>query len=144
MDAFGVRQWIATRRTTPPAQPTPLPAGPRVEVTQRMRFEAAHHLPNRTGEQAIVHGHTWLVDVTVAGIGDDGDILDAGLIAGHFRRMLAPLLDHADLNTTLPEDCQPPSAYSIGLFIMGSYIDHGFPVVRVSVHESDAAATILA
>jgi 6-pyruvoyl-tetrahydropterin synthase len=146
MDAFGIRQWIATRRE-PPARMVNAPpptGGPRVEITQRLRFEAAHRLPDQTGHQAITHGHSWLVDVTVAGIQDDGAMLDGQLLSQHFRMHLAPLLDHADLNTTLPDDCQPPTGANVALYIMGSYLDHGFHVIRVSVHEGGLAATILA
>lgn len=42
------------------------------EITVKRRFSAAHRLEGHAGQCASLHGHTWTVEVTVAGRRLDG------------------------------------------------------------------------
>lgn len=42
------------------------------EITVKRRFSAAHRLEGYSGQCAALHGHTWTVEVTVAGDRIDG------------------------------------------------------------------------
>lgn len=124
----------------------------RVEVSRRVRFEAAHYLPAHAGACQRIHGHSWSAEVVVAGEIEQtpwqpeaGMVMDMGRIAEHFTSELEPLLDHQMLNQTLPRAYQPPSTENVARFLLDSYRDAGFPVVRVTVRETEnQTATVTA
>lgn len=121
-----------------------------VEVTRRVRWEAAHYLPDHDGECRHVHGHSWIAEVTVIGQlqakgPEKGMVCDMGGIARHFKSVLEVQLDHRTLNDTLPAEYQPPTTENVARYIMGSYLGFGFPVCRVTVRETEnQAATVTA
>lgn len=65
----------------------------------RFGFEAAHRLPLLGGKCANIHGHSWTVEVTVAGElnRDLGIIADAGALKQRLRDWIDANLDHACL-----------------------------------------------
>jgi 6-pyruvoyltetrahydropterin/6-carboxytetrahydropterin synthase len=74
-------------------------------VTKRFRFEAAHHLPGHTGKCARVHGHSYLLEVTlrgpikdVPGVSDHGMVMDFGDLKQIVQETVISKLDHQDLN----------------------------------------------
>lgn len=121
-----------------------------VEVTRRIRFEAAHYLPNHDGECRYTHGHSWNALITVAGRlqtngPHEGMVCDMGKIAEYFKTVLEVQLDHRMLNDTLPAAYQPPTTENVARFLMASYLGAGFPVVRVTVRETEnQTATVTA
>ena len=114
-----------------------------VEVTRRIRWEAAHYLPNHDGPCARMHGHSWSAEVVVQGDVDtsegptQGMVIDMGALAAHFRDRLEPLLDHQCLNDTIPASYYPPSTENVAAWILHHYRVAGFPVVRVTVRETE-------
>lgn len=44
-----------------------MPASPYTEITKRYEFEAAHWLPYHDGKCRKLHGHTWVLEITVRG-----------------------------------------------------------------------------
>lgn len=115
---------------------------PPVEITRRLRFEAAHHLPGHPGECAHVHGHSWQAWVTVRGQqqaeGDEaGMVLEMGRLADYFRSDVEPGLDHRHLNDTLPDEFLPPTTENVARFLLAVFRGAGFPVVRVTVRETE-------
>lgn len=71
------------------------------EISQRFYFEAAHTLDravDAAGSRRI-HGHTYLAEVTVAGLPDpvSGMVVDLGLLRRHIQKM-RDVLDHAMLD----------------------------------------------
>ena len=75
-----------------------------MRISKTFTFEAAHHLPNvHEGHQcARVHGHSYVVDVEVAGPIDPhaGWVIDYGDISAAWK-LAGAHLDHRDLNTIL-------------------------------------------
>lgn len=122
----------------------------RIEVTRRVRWEAAHFLPHYQGDCSRMHGHSWSAEITVAGELDklgseEGMVMDMGLIARHFKTVLEVQLDHSCLNDALPRRFQPPSTENVARFLMASYTGAGFPVCRVTVRETEnQTATVFA
>lgn len=122
----------------------------KIEVTRRVCFAAAHHLPSYVGDCAIVHGHNWEAEITVAGGlhfdgPEQGMVMDMARIKRHFSTHLEMMLDHADLNKTLPPEFQPPTTENVARYLMASYLGFGFPVVRITVRETEnQTATVTA
>jgi 6-pyruvoyltetrahydropterin/6-carboxytetrahydropterin synthase len=90
------------------------------EVCTEASFSAAHHLRDYDGPCENVHGHNWLVKVTVrcrelneAGIGVDFRTLKAALSA------ILSELDHTYLNQVLGETGLNPSSENIARHIYG-------------------------
>lgn len=79
-------------------------------------FDAAHQLPNHNGKCARLHGHTYLVTLTLAGdiseeagASDEGMVCDYGVLDGLWAEHLEPLLDHQFLNETIGDECGGPT-----------------------------------
>ena len=74
----------------------------RVELTKSYTFEAAHRLPMVPADHkcARMHGHSFRVDVTVAGEVDEraGWLVDFGDITALVEPLLGSELDHHTLN----------------------------------------------
>lgn len=114
----------------------------RAEVTRRVRFEAAHFLPNHQGECRKLHGHSWQAWVTVEGeIEHDGMVVDMGHLASFFRDDLEPELDHAVLNELgafAPSGkYAPPSTENVARYLLDAFLEAGFPVECVTVQETE-------
>lgn len=122
----------------------------RAEVTRRVRFEAAHHLPDHKGQCQYVHGHSWVAWIVCAGeIRSDGMVVDMGHVAAHFADEIEPQLDHAVLNGVdhLRPGARfhPPSTENVARYLLDAYLKAGFPVVRVTVQETEnQTATVFA
>lgn len=115
------------------------------EVTIRSRFSAAHRLLNYGGKCEALHGHNWIVEVTVQGsrLDDTGLLLDFKVL----KRWVAEVLD--ELDHTLLNDHQAfreenPSSERIARFVheaIGRKVtDPGISIAWVRVWESDDSA----
>lgn len=119
------------------------------QVTRRLRFEAAHYLPEHDGQCAQMHGHSWTAEVTLEGEVQTGGVkngmvVDMGNVAAFFTEALEPHLDHRCLNDTLPDAYLPPSTENVARYLLDMYAEGGFPVVRVVVRETEnQTATVL-
>lgn len=69
-------------------------------LTKRLKFEAAHFIPDYPGKCARMHGHTYMVDVEVSG--EDLDALGILLDFGQLKQLEELLPDHSVLNESLP------------------------------------------
>ncbi len=117
------------------------------DVTVETHFSAAHALRGYPGDCARLHGHNWIVRITVrcreldgAGIG-----IDFRVIKGQVREVLRGL-DHRDLNEIGPFRSVNPSAENIARYLyqeIGRCIDTaGVRVSKIRVSETpDAVAS---
>jgi 6-pyruvoyltetrahydropterin/6-carboxytetrahydropterin synthase len=122
---------------------------PTFEVTRRVRFEAAHYLPDDPGKCGRVHGHSWQAWITVAGPPqpggpEEGMVVEMGRVAALFRDHLEPGLDHQLLNETLPPEYLPPTTENVAAYLLDRYRLAGFPVVRVRVAETENQSATVA
>jgi 6-pyruvoyltetrahydropterin/6-carboxytetrahydropterin synthase len=88
-----------------------------VELTRRVRFEAAHRYRRPEWDdakneavfgdcaRAEHHGHHYICDVTVSGAVDEttGMIVDLRSLDGALRTQVVERFDHATLNVVVPE-----------------------------------------
>lgn len=71
-------------------------------VTRTFTFEAAHQLPWHQGKCRNLHGHSYRLEVTVAGpIGDQGIVVDFADIKRVVERDVVDVFDHRYLNDLL-------------------------------------------
>jgi 6-pyruvoyltetrahydropterin/6-carboxytetrahydropterin synthase len=92
----------STRAVTvvPASSPVPRPAQTR--LTCSFTFEAAHRLPWHPGKCAGLHGHSYRLDVTVAGpLDDNGIVMDFDDLHAIVHRQVIDQWDHSDLNLVL-------------------------------------------
>lgn len=78
------------------------------EITKEYRFEASHILPWHTGKCGRLHGHSYILQVTVEGPlkPDNGDpdagmVMDFADISTVVKPLIASKLDHHHLNDSL-------------------------------------------
>lgn len=77
---------------------------PLFKLTKRARFEASHVLPSHDGKCSRLHGHSWSVEVEVAGdmlYGGGpqiGMLHDFGRIGEPLKKLVEGRLDHYHLN----------------------------------------------
>lgn len=74
-------------------------------LTKQFRFEAAHQLPNHRGKCARLHGHSYLLEVSVRGLvhparggSDDGMVIDLDEIKHVVQTAVISQVDHYNLN----------------------------------------------
>lgn len=85
-----------------------------MRVTKRFRFDAAHHLPGYEGKCARVHGHGYVLEISVEGpVGADGFVMDFYDLKSVVNEQVVDRLDHRDLNDIHPY----PTAENIALWI---------------------------
>jgi 6-pyruvoyltetrahydropterin/6-carboxytetrahydropterin synthase len=77
-------------------------AAPRTSVTCSFTFEAAHRLAWHPGKCRNLHGHSYRLEVTVAGpLDDNGVVVDFDLLREIVEREVIGQWDHRDLNQVL-------------------------------------------
>jgi len=73
-------------------------------VSKDFKFDAAHNIVNYLGSCEKLHGHTYRLRVTLSGTpGEDGMILDFGILKRIVHEKVLDLLDHSYLNEILPQ-----------------------------------------
>jgi 6-pyruvoyltetrahydropterin/6-carboxytetrahydropterin synthase len=100
-------------------------------LTKRLKFEAAHRIPGHPGKCDRLHGHTYFVDVEVAG--SDLDALGILVDFNALKALEALLPDHTYLNEELPGVQSTAEGLSRHFFQV--FRDRIPQVVAVTVHE---------
>jgi 6-pyruvoyltetrahydropterin/6-carboxytetrahydropterin synthase len=74
-------------------------------LTKQFRFEAAHQLPNHRGKCARLHGHSYMLEVSLRGPvkaergeSDDGMVVDLDVIKEVVQAAVISRVDHFNLN----------------------------------------------
>jgi len=87
-----------------------------LRVTKTFEFHAAHSLPDYEGACANLHGHTYVLEVALQGpVGEDGFVVDFGVMKSRIEMKVIDHLDHRFLNEILPN----PTAENLVLWIVG-------------------------
>ncbi len=115
-----------------------------MQIKKQFRFEAAHVLPNHPGKCAQLHGHSYRLDVTLAGPLQEtgsaaGMVVDFDVLAAAVRPLVIDRLDHSSLNDVMPN----PTAEHIALWIW-SELEAALPqLFEITVWETaTACATV--
>ena len=117
------------------------------EIDIQREFSAAHQLKGYNGDCSALHGHNWLVQVTVS-----SPILDDIGIAVDFRALKKELdiiiaeLDHTNLNTIPPFIQKNPTSEQLAKFIFDklseSLNDGTINVAKIRVCESPGSGAV--
>lgn len=106
-------------------------------------FQAAHRLPDHPGKCSRLHGHTYRVEVCVAGekLGGGEMLMDLGELKQTVSQALAPL-DHSFLNEVPELQGQIPTAENLCRYlyrVVQAEIPTHVLVEEVRVWESETA-----
>ncbi len=105
-----------------------------MEITKRVTFEAAHRLPtpDAPGEYGRLHGHSFVLEVTLRGAPDSvrGWVHDLGEIKAALDDVKAKL-DHAYLNDL--EGLERPTLERVCAWIAGKLAPRFATLSRVTV-----------
>jgi len=83
-------------------------------VSKKVRFDAAHFLPNYIGKCQNLHGHSWSIEIAVEGPVDEhsGMVVDFTILST-FLKGICNTFDHTLLNGKIPN----PTAENIVKYI---------------------------
>lgn len=121
------------------------------ELTVVTDFAAAHHIPGHPAECRRLHGHTWKVEVTVAGTAqsETGMVVDFKTLKETVRSIVKKM-DHSYLNELAPfagpDPLHSPTAENIARHVFYSVaqqlssIGPGLTMRAVRIWESSSAA----
>ena len=85
-----------------------------MRVSKVFSFDSAHFLPSYHGKCETLHGHTYRLVVTVAGVPDaEGMVIDCILLNKIVQEEVLSVLDHSLLNDILPQ----PTAENIAKWV---------------------------
>ena len=83
-----------------------------LSVTKKFRFEAAHQLPKYKGVCSELHGHSYVLEVTVGlngevdaigeALDEQGMIMDFAVLKSIVQKVIVNRVDHTFLNESLP------------------------------------------
>lgn len=73
-----------------------------MELTKSFRFEASHVLPKHPGKCSRLHGHSWVLHVSVSGPINPhtGFVMDFAEVSERWKRWIEQNLDHRHLGTS--------------------------------------------
>ena len=106
-------------------------------ITISMTFAAAHQLPEHQGKCARLHGHTYGLEVTVAGAPQEsgpaaGMVMDFAELRERVSRLIVDRLDHQLLNELFE---QVPTTEAVAAWTFERLREDGLLVVRVRLAE---------
>lgn len=70
-----------------------------IEISKTFNFEASHVLPKHPGKCSRLHGHSWVLKVTIEGAVDPetGFVMDYGDLKEVVQKKIIELVDHQHL-----------------------------------------------
>lgn len=121
-------------------------AGGHYEMTIKDHFDASHALPGYDGPCQYLHGHTWEIEVTVAGehLDSVGILYDFKALKGDLHGVLDNF-DHRHINDAPPFDIINPTAENLAriiFFEVEKTLPSGISLQQVVVWESPAAKVV--
>ncbi|PKR85690.1 6-carboxytetrahydropterin synthase QueD [Heyndrickxia camelliae] len=105
--------------------PQPAPHPYRFELNKDMNFSTAHFIPNeKAGKCSFTHGHTYFVNLTIAG--DDLDEMGMLVNFSDLKKLVHGRYDHKLLNDFPEFEKLPPSTEAVAQTIyelVANYLD---------------------
>jgi len=102
-------------------------------VTRAFSFEAAHQLDWHSGACKNLHGHSYRLEVTVAGdLDDNGIVIDFADLSDVVQQTVLDVYDHTYLNDLLPN----PTAELIAADIWDRLTSAGMAPARIVLWET--------
>lgn len=112
-------------------------------LTKRFRFEASHQLMHHDGKCANLHGHSWVLSITVKGyhlevVGPKKNMMiDYGTISEIVKPYVQEFLDHHHLNEKFSTDS--PTSEFLAWQIYHALSEKIPGLHRVGIQETDTA-----
>jgi 6-pyruvoyltetrahydropterin/6-carboxytetrahydropterin synthase len=115
-----------------------------VQIRKTFRFEAAHVLPHHPGKCARPHGHSYRVEVALAGPLQasgpaQGMVLDFDDLAAVVEPYVIEKLDHRSLNELM----ENPTAEHIAVWIWNALAPHLESLHEIVVWETATACAVV-
>lgn len=106
----------------------------KTRVTRNFSFEAAHQLDWHSGACKNLHGHSYRLEVTVAGtLDDNGIVIDFADLSAIVQHAVLDDFDHTYLNDLLPN----PTAELIAQDIWNRLVSAGAAPHRIVLWETE-------
>ena len=110
----------------------------KITITIATTFAAAHRLPDHEGKCQRLHGHTYGLEVTMAGTPQQsgpaaGMVMDFAELRKRVGDLIVEKLDHQLLNELFDV---VPTTEAVAAWIFETLRTDGLPVVRVRLSES--------
>jgi 6-pyruvoyltetrahydropterin/6-carboxytetrahydropterin synthase len=108
----------------------------KIYLTRSFHFDAAHKVVDYNGKCENLHGHTYLLKVTISGeLKENGMVLDFATLKKKVKELIDKKLDHKYLN----EEFDNPTTENVAIFIFNSlekvFKTYGCLVYEVSLSE---------
>ena len=106
-------------------------------VTKSFSFDSAHQLPWHPGKCRNLHGHTYRLDVSIAGpLNESGIVVDFDDISSVVKRSIIERFDHQLLNDHFPN----PTAEIVALEFSKLLEAEGLEVQRLTLWETPTSS----
>lgn len=110
----------------------------KTSITKIFTFESAHSLPEHDGKCKNLHGHSYILEVTVGGEiikegPKQGMIMDFADISGVVKREILDVWDHQFLNDILPFTT---TAESLAEECFKKLTTAGLPIEKIRLYET--------
>jgi len=116
----------------------------RFQIAVTRRFSAAHQLRLYDGSLEEIHGHNWVVEVTVGApkLDSIGVVMDFHELEAQLDRLISPFHNH-HLNNTPPFDGLNPTTELIAQYVGdGLKLPQSVALVQVKVWETPDDAAV--
>jgi 6-pyruvoyltetrahydropterin/6-carboxytetrahydropterin synthase len=105
-----------------------------LRVTSSFRFEAAHFLPQHPGKCKELHGHSYKLEVTIAGeVNESGMVMDFSEIQAIVDESIIQRWDHKLLNDSIDN----PTAENIALICVELLRSRNLPLSSIKLWETE-------
>jgi len=107
-------------------------------ITKRFTFESAHSIPHHTGKCKNLHGHSYVLEVTVSGEiqstgNEQGMVMDFARISEIVNREIVDQWDHQFLNDILPFST---TAENLAQEAWNRLTTAGLPISHIRLYET--------
>ncbi len=110
----------------------------KTSITKRFAFESAHSIPHHPGKCKNLHGHSYILEVTVTGpiqtSGPEADmVMDFAQISAIVEREIVSQWDHQFLNDILPF---VTTAENLATEAWQRLVQAGLPISHIRLYET--------
>lgn len=102
-------------------------------ITKKFSFDSAHKLINYKGKCRFLHGHTYLLNVTLKGNVDQktGMVFDFSTIKMIVEKKVLSVLDHSYINDIIKQ----PTAENMAVWIW-KHLEKDLPIYKIELWET--------
>lgn len=115
---------------------------PRIKITKQFKFEAAHFLPNYEGACNNLHGHSYLLEISLEGYPKEngsemGMVMDFGRLKKIVNEEIIEKMDHHLLND-IP-GLENPTAEKMVVWVWNILFEKLPDIVSVKLWETETS-----